>query len=325
MGQGIDINTATEAMSLEPSQVLEFYLIYYEWPENPRKILAIAPISNGLGRRIIWQGQEYISLPIEGSNFNTSSNGELPRPRLKIANTNLVISKYLKVTNNLIGVKVIRKRTFAKFLDDVNFEGGENPFYDLVSENSMASSESYLPEQVFYVNRRVSEDRNMVELELSSVLELENVFLPNRNVYSRYCTWIYRGHGCRYSGEPKTTIDSANFTEPNGFPITIRRSSAKGLWDKDTVYNKGDYVFTEISNMPLRKDGEIDLNAPAEKLKTFFVCVADGVVGNSNFPPISEKWQRDECSKKLSDCKLRFNTNLRFGGFPGTNAYPPKG
>lgn len=322
MGEGINQNVATEALSLEPSQILEFYLIYYNWPEDPSSILAVTPISNGLGARVIWQGQEYISLPIEPSNFGVSAAGELTRPRLKIANTNLQISKYLKVTNNLIGAKVVRKRTFAKFLDDVNFEGGENPFYDLRTQNSVASSDSYLPEQVFYVNRRVSEDRDLVELELSSVLELDNVFIPNRNVYSRYCTWIYRGHGCRYDGNPKTKNDSAPFTDANG--STVIPSTAKGLWDKNTTYNKGDFVFLEIVNMPLRRDGETDLNSPAEKLKSFYVCVEDGTSGNENFPPTSSKWQRDECSKKISDCKLRFNSNLRFGGFPGTNAYPPK-
>lgn len=323
MGQGINKDVATEILSLEPSQVLEFYLIYYDWPEDPNKILAITPISNGLGPKVIWQGQQYIALPLEGSNFNTSGGGELPRPRLKISNHQLIISKYLKVTNNLIGAKVVRKRTFAKFLDDANFEGGENPFYDLSSQDSMASGDSYLPEQVFYVNRRVSENREMVEFELSSVLELDNVFLPNRNVYSRYCTWIYRGHGCRYAGNPKTANNSAAFKDSSG--STVTPSTAKGKWDKDVTYNKGDFVFVEVLNMPLREDGDTDLNSPAERLKSFYVCVQDGTVGSQNFPPISPKWQRDECSKKISDCKLRFGSKLRFGGFPGTNAYPPKG
>lgn len=320
MGQGINKDVATEILSLEPSQVLEFYIIYYDWPEDPSKLLAITPVSNGLGPKIIWQGQEYIALPIEGSLFNTSGAGELPRPRLKISNYQLIISKYLKVTNNLIGAKIVRKRTFAKFLDDVNFEGGENPFYDLASQDSMASGDSYLPEQVFYVNRRVSENREMVELELSSVLELDNVFLPNRNVYARYCTWIYRGHGCRYTSDPKTSTNSQDFRDSTGSIVTPQ--TAKGKWSQNVTYNKGDFVFLEISNMPLRPDGDLDLNSPAERLKSFYVCVENGALGNQDFPPISPKWQRDECSKKISDCKLRFGSKLRFGGFPGTNAYP---
>tara|TARA_E500000178_G_C17022259_1_gene756197 strand:- start:640 stop:1608 length:969 start_codon:yes stop_codon:yes gene_type:complete len=322
MAKGINKNVASEILSLEPSQVIEFYLIYYNWPDDPSSILAITPSANGIGQKVIWQSQEYFSLPIEASNFKSSSDGELARPKIKIANTNSIISKYLKVADNLIGAKVVRKRTFVKFLDDENFLG-ENPYFDINTGNSMANPDSHLPEQVFYVNRRVSEDKDFVEFELSSVLELENVFLPNRNTYSRYCTWIYRGHGCRYAGDPLRASNDGLFKDSSGNNVTPTLN--KGLWTRAATYNKGDFVFTEVTNVPLRKDGETDLNAPAERLKTFYVCVQDGASGNKDFPPISKKWQKDECSKKISACKLRFGTNLRFGGFPGTNAYPPRG
>ena len=76
--------------------------------------------------------------------------------------------------------------------------------------------------------------------------------------------------------------------------------------------------------MPIRGDFETDLNQPAEMLKTFYVCVADQTSGNETFPPNSNNWQKDECGKKISDCKLRFSSNLRFGGFQETHEYPPK-
>jgi lambda family phage minor tail protein L len=322
MGQGIDKNTAREATSLEPSQLLEFYLIYYDWPEDQNSVLALTPIQKGINIQVIWQGQSYLSYPMEISGFESSGDNTLPRPRVMLSNKDYAISKYLKVHNNLIGAKIVRKRTFAKFLDDSNFEGGQNPFFDVVEQITSASETSFLPDQTFYVNRRVSETKELVELELSSVFELDNVYLPNRNVYARYCTWIYRGHGCRYAGEPKKTGNSQDFTDSDG--VVVTPATNKGLWSSSITYNKGDYVFLQIENFILRSDIETDLSAPAERLKTFYVCVADGVSGNENNPSISAKWQKDECSKKISDCKFRYTNNLRFGGFPGTHEYPPK-
>jgi len=322
MSQGINREVAREALSKDASQILEFYLIYYNFPDDQNSFLAFAPMQKGFGEKISWQGIDYLALPLESEGFTTRADNELPRPKLKVANIELEISKYLKLYNNLVGAKVIRKRTFAKFLDDSNFEGGENPFYDLSSQSSTASFTDHLPDEIFYINRRVSENKEFVEFELSTVFEMDNVFLPNRNCYARYCTWIYRGHGCRYAGDPKKTANSTDFKDSSG--ATVTPTTDKGLWKSTTTYNKGDFAYIQIENIPLRADTETDFDAPAERLKTFYVCVADNVSGNSNFPSISRNWQKDECSKKISDCKLRFNSNLRFGGFPGTYEYQPK-
>lgn len=323
MAQGININLASEAMSLEPTALVEFYKIYYGWPDNQEDFLAFSPYRHGQNAYIKWQGFPYLSFPLEASGFSSKGDNTLARPRLKIANIDLSISKYLKVHNNLIGCKVVRKRTFVKFLDDENFEGG-NPFQNIDLGQSTADPTAFLPDQTFYVNRRVSETKDFVELELSTALELNNVYLPNRNVYSSYCSWIYRGHGCRFVGEPKTTSNSQPFTSSNGDSITPLTD--KGKWDFETNYIKGDFVFLTIDNAIMREDEETDLSGSQNsQLRTYYVCVEDNTQGNLDYPPNSSKWQRDECSKKISDCKLRFGTTLNFGGFPGTHLYPPKG
>lgn len=322
MSQGINREVAREALSLEPSQLLEFYLIYYAWPLDPNSFLALTPMQKGMNTTVKWQGIDYISYPMEVKGFSSKGDGQLARPRVTISNRDLSISKYLKVYDNLIGTKVVRKRTFAKFLDDANFPGGENPYYNIESESSAADQTAYLPDQVYYISRRSVENKEVVELELASVLETSNVYIPNRNTYSRYCTWTYRGHGCRYALEPKTTANSEVFTHVDGF--VVEPEVARGAWNENEAYEYRDYVFIETPNMPLRADGETDLHAPAEKLKTFYVCVDLDASGKADFPPLSPKWQRDECGKQISDCKLRFGENLRFGGFPGTHEYQPK-
>ena len=326
MAQGINQNTVSEALSLSPSEIIEFYLIYFGWPTIQNDFLAVTPARKQIGGSITWQTQNYLSWPLETVGFGSKGDNSLPRPRIKLNNFELAVSKYLKTYNNLIGAKIIRKRTFVKFLDDANFSNGKNPYYDLATNTTLANSDSHLPDQTFYVNRRVSETKDVVELELSTVFELDNVFLPNRNVYSKYCTWNYRGNGCRFNNEPKTTSNSQPFTDSSGSTVPV--TTSLGKWTEGiTSVTNGNYVYIETDNYVIRTDEQTDLNAPSTRLKTFYVYVGGGTHTTSNvdFPPTSSKWQRDECAKKISDCKLRFGSNLRFGGFPGTHAYPPRG
>ena len=322
MSQGTNREVAREALSPEPSQLLEFYLIYYNYPEDQYSVFAFTPIQKGLGKKVTWQGIDYFPLPAKTEGFSSRGDNELPRPRMQVSNNNLVLSKYLKLFNNFIGAKVIRKRTFAKFLDDENFESGENPFFDLRTNSSAANLTHQLPDEVFYINRRVSETKDFVEFELSTVLEMDNVYIPNRNVYARYCTWIYRGHGCRYSGDPKKTNNSEDFKDSSG--AVVVPATDKGLWRSTSIYNAGDFVYLQIESVPLRADEETDFKAPAERLKTFYVCVNDNTTGNESYPAKSKNWQKDECGKKISDCKFRYPVDLRFGGFPGTYEYQPR-
>lgn len=328
MGQGINQKVASEALSIEPSQLLEFYLIYYKWPQDTSSVLALTPSMRSITDRIVWQNQEYISYPMEVSGFEVKGDNSLPRPRIKVSNIGFAISKYLKVHNNLVGCKVVRKRTFARFLDDVNFPGGENPYFNVLTQNSEASGDSYLPDQTYYINRRTTETKDLVELELSTVFELDNVYLPNRNVYAKYCTWIYRGCGCLYSGVPKKAANGDDFRQANGSRVTTTSAQFKGLWNSSTTYNLGDHVYIEVNNHDVTDDdSDAALSSTSiSPLKTFYVCVQAGATTNQDFPPISNKWNRDECAKNISACEQRFGNNgLRFGGFPGTHLYQPRG
>ena len=92
MAEGIDKKVASEAMSLEPSQILEFYLIYFKWPEDQNSVLALTPLIKSQSERIIWQRQEYIAYPMETSGFEVKGDNSLPRPRLKFSNIEFGIS-----------------------------------------------------------------------------------------------------------------------------------------------------------------------------------------------------------------------------------------
>jgi lambda family phage minor tail protein L len=319
-GAGISRDVVREILAFEPSQMLEFYAVYYDWPNNQSDYLAFSPMSNGFNGRIIFQGQEFLPIPMESEGYDAKGSSELSRPKITLSNKSYQISKYLRAHNNLIGAKIVRKRTFAKFLDNVNFPNGENPYASKASRGD-ESELNTLQDQVYYISRRVVENKEIVQFELSSVLEMENVYLPNRNVYSRFCPFIYRGYGCRYKNAPVATVRDKEFTTDAGVPITVTGVASK--WDASTTYGSGSFVYITIDNYRMSSVNESpDLNA-GEALQTVYVCKESNVVGNAAYPPISDKWIQDECSKTISGCALRFgNKPLRFGGFPGTYQYP---
>ena len=135
--------------------------------------------------------QTYFPMPIEASGFEMRGDGQLPRPKLLIANPGGIITDVLKRRNDLVGSTIIRKRIFLKYLDDENFPNDFNPF-------GVADPDSRFDDDIFTINRKVQESKYFVEFELVSPLELEDIQIPARTMIADYCTWQYRGEGCLY-------------------------------------------------------------------------------------------------------------------------------
>jgi lambda family phage minor tail protein L len=184
-----------ELFSLEPTALLEFFVIYYDYINRPDDKLYVHGGTNNINGSVYWQGVEYLPFPIQSSGFESKGDGSLPRPKLAISNQDFFVSNLIRRYNNLVGAKVVRKRTFAKFLDNQNFSENKNPY-------GSADATAGLEDQVFFILRRASENRAIVEFELASPLELDNVTFPKRSVIARYCGFHYRGNGCKYMGMP---------------------------------------------------------------------------------------------------------------------------
>jgi lambda family phage minor tail protein L len=184
-----------ELFSLEPTALLEFFVIYYDYVNKPDDKLYVHGGTNNINGSVYWQGVEYLPFPIQSSGFESKGDGSLPRPKLTISNQDFFVSNLIRRYNNLVGAKVVRKRTFVKFLDNQNFSESKNPY-------GSADATAGLEDQVFFILRRASENRAIVEFELASPLELDNVTFPKRSVMARYCGFHYRGNGCKYMGVP---------------------------------------------------------------------------------------------------------------------------
>lgn len=163
---------------------------------------------------IIWNGQAYQALPIQAEGFEYNGNGQLPRPKLRASNLLGTITTILALLpEGLEGAKVTRIRTLRRFLDEENFapsdafllEDGSYLLYEdgtrifLEPTNATADPYAEWPREIYFVDRKSAETRDVVEFELASVFDLAGVRAPKRQCVTR-CQWVYRSAECSYTG-----------------------------------------------------------------------------------------------------------------------------
>lgn len=180
---------AAELQSLSPSALVELFVLDLSTLPNGQPLRFHAG-TNELQQPVVWQGETYYPLPIEAEGFELSTKGAMPRPKIRVANINGMFSAEIRNYDDLIGVKVIRKRTFVRYLDAVNFTDG----------NPEANPNQSLIDDIWYVERKLTENRYVVEWELASAFDLQGVMLPARQVIQNTCGWRYRGPECGWNG-----------------------------------------------------------------------------------------------------------------------------
>lgn len=270
--------------------------------------------------QLIWQGKRYIPFPIFIEGFEVSSRGTLPKPKLSFSNqlqnpTYDVffrkIKNKIKSIGDIVGLKVTRRRTYLKYLDAINFKsnGGIINDDDFIIDPDIYAE--VLPD-IYYIDRKTKENKNTIEYELSSILDLENLKLPLRTIYSEACSFDYRGEGCNYGGgspyagqknggAPVATEKDEIITQLLSIGSVFPGSPVAWQASPVVAYAKGAYVYVTVNG-----------------IRYFFVSKANG---NTSSPYDTNFWIADQCSKRLKGCRLRFGSNgeLPFGGFPATN------
>lgn len=276
---------------------------------------------------IYYQNKEYKACPVDAEGFEVSSNGKIPTPRLTISvpDAGIEALKQLKRVifeiGDLTGATVTRIRTFAKYLDSKNF------IDQIVPDDFEPDQYAEFPRDVFYIDRKAQEDKNTLQFELGSIIDIQNILLPSRLVISNRCTAFYRGEGCNYEFATRGTAEiHGNAILPAAAPVVandrdelitniigVQQVLDKGEFQVGKIYNKGDGVF-------ISKGGR----------KYYYVA-------KNNNPPLPPPninyWVSDSCSKSTKGCKLRWGTDgsvivgsanltkgqLPYVGFPATS------
>ena len=171
----------SELQSISPSAIIELFTIELNTALHGTN--TIYRFHNGANLKangeVVWSGNSYLRFPIQCSGFEFGSTGTLPRPTITVSNVLGTITAILNdinqntVGNDLNGAKFTRIRTLARFLDAVNFDNNTNPF-------GTPDPTAEFPKEIYFLDRKATENRDYVTWEAQSALDLVNVKLPKR-------------------------------------------------------------------------------------------------------------------------------------------------
>jgi lambda family phage minor tail protein L len=159
-----------EIQSLSPSAMIELFIMDLTLQGGP--VLYFHAGTNELNADIIWTGQTYTPFPVQATGFKQSGIGALPRPKISASNVQGAMSSLARQYSDLVGCKLTRVRTFARFLDAANFPGGVN---------AGADPTQALPNEIWYFDRKSNESASVIEFELAAAMDVGTVTLPRRH------------------------------------------------------------------------------------------------------------------------------------------------
>ncbi len=196
-------STYEELASLSPSAIIELFELrldstlhgssdIYRWHNG---------VNADVSGNIVWDGNSYLRQPIAADGFQyKSGEGTLPRPTLTVGNiARSGLGSYVSVAeisallllvnettpgNDLGGAEVRRIRTLKKFLD------GE----------STADPHAQFPMDIWYIDRKTSENLQQVSFDLAMEWDQPGVTVPKREIIASVCQWAYRSSECSYTG-----------------------------------------------------------------------------------------------------------------------------
>jgi lambda family phage minor tail protein L len=216
--EGVAPEPSTLAMSLarlRHSAVIELFVV--DATSVGGEVMRFHAGVSGTMRPVVWQGETYMPYPVQVGGFAKRGDGSLPRPTAKFANPGGILAALIRNYQGLKGARMTRKRTLARYLDAVNFADG----------NVHADPSSAYPDDVYTLDRIVTNNRVTVEYELASLIDVQGVMLPRRQVLHSVCLWRYRGAECGYTGPAVAKADDTPTTVPSEDKCSQRLSGCR--------------------------------------------------------------------------------------------------
>lgn len=184
----------SELQKIAPSSIIELFELQLNTTQHSTNDLYRFHAGTSLNSNgeVVWNANSYSRFPIEAEGFEYTGNGQLPRPKIKCSNVlGTITALLLSLPDGLEGAKLTRIRTLARYIDAANFPGGVSPY----SPDPTAE----FPREVYYVDRKTVETRDVVEFELAAAFDLAGVRAPKRQCIANICQWVYRSTECSYT------------------------------------------------------------------------------------------------------------------------------
>lgn len=269
---------------------------------------------------IIFDGNTYEPFPIMMEGVEISSDGAQNRPKMTMANVvSLVSTDVLGTTfdfEDLIGGRVTLRTTLEKY-------------------TGAGVTAHEFPKKVFVIDRISAKNQLVIELELASPFDLQNVRIPNRVVVGKYCPWVYAQHTIGGEDEKSGCYWRSNFLRDatntkyfifftkddeliiNATEVDTIDTYFKGAYSAATTYDMGQIV-THNGYYWQCKDYNLIGEAPGTTSGLFWQKVRTYTVWNSsttyNTSSISEDNDYVYHNNTVWRC-LRQHSNIE----PGTN------
>lgn len=201
---------------------------------------------NELGNDIEWNGNTYTRYPIQTSGFDRQGNGTIPRPKLIAGNYGGIIGDLAREYNDIIGARLTRTRTFAKYLDSSNFP----------AKNSFVKSNDLTHSKWIKDNITVTQNSNIVPFAVGSKVNINGIIPSGYNfnnvvVVSSTPNSITISTTTTGSQIQAGTISGSGLTvatvsiDANGSSATIYFSP---IASSSVVPNEPIFAITEVSN-----------------------------------------------------------------------------
>ena len=287
---------------------------------------------------------EYVAFPITIDGLEIKPGGGSNKPTLSMANIP-VLSRTIVNNNDGIGDETNLEQIFADegMSSAQDFLNGTLTYRSTLLKYTSEVGDSpalpiEYPSSVFILDRVSNEQSEVIQFELTTPADLDNVELPNRRAVGKYCAWEYQGALFKRSGCTVPANAFGIFYDEDDKLITadINAAQSSGLlstWSSSATYVKDQKVRKVFANAGGWRIYQALRSVPADK----------------NPETNSYYWKRlDVCGKRISSCKLRFHSivadiaanesslrdtiitdpvyfnrgrSLPFGGFPGSKKF----
>ena len=170
----------SEVQKINPSAIIELFTLQLDSSLHGATTIYRFHAGSSLNAngQIVWAGNAYLRFPIQATGF-AYQRGQIPRPKLVVSNALGTISAILLTVNqtttgnDLTGATVTRIRTMARFLDSINFPGNSNPL-------GTPDPTAEFKRQIYKIDRKSTENREVVEFELAGSIDMAGVRAPKR-------------------------------------------------------------------------------------------------------------------------------------------------
>jgi lambda family phage minor tail protein L len=160
------VKTQNAPINLYTIWVDDSVILYLaEWPTNVR-----------------FDGQLYLAAPLAHSTVKSSASDSIDQVQISISNVNREMASIALQYNGLRRKKIQVITVFENLLD--------NP------DNKIIKFEGYVASCTF--------DQNTLTFTVTSVLDLQDIYVPRRIFHRVFCYWTYKGTECGYTGSLET-------------------------------------------------------------------------------------------------------------------------